>query len=105
MDNKLKSLCCITIWFKLYFDYFIHTIQENYIQFIQDLTISRRLVLTSFSYNHLILIGVRGIGRGYIQAKPTSDPLTHMYVYISSSWKTQLFRAKTKPHINCGVTS
>ena len=22
-------------WFKLYFDYFIHTIQENYIQFIQ----------------------------------------------------------------------
>ena len=25
-------------WFKLYFDYFINTIQENYIQFIQDLT-------------------------------------------------------------------
>ena len=35
-------------WLKLYFGYFIHTIQENYIQFIQDLTISRRLVLTSF---------------------------------------------------------
>ena len=35
-------------WFKLYFNYFIHTIQENYIQFIQDLTISQRLVLTSF---------------------------------------------------------
>ena len=32
-------------WFKLYFDYFINTIQENY---IQDLTISRRLVLSSF---------------------------------------------------------
>ena len=35
-------------WFKLYFNYFIHTIQENYIQFIQDLTISQRLVLTPF---------------------------------------------------------
>ena len=41
----------ILFWCKLYFDYFINTIQDNYIQFIQDLTISRRLVLTSFPVN------------------------------------------------------
>ena len=48
MQNQTKYFS--VIWFKLYFDYFIHTIQENYIQFIQDLTISRRLVLTSSLY-------------------------------------------------------
>ena len=52
MEIFVKDFSEIT-WFKLYFDYFIHTIQENYIQFIQDLTISRRLVLTSFPVSEI----------------------------------------------------
>ena len=35
-------------WFKLNFNYFMYKIQENHIQYIQDLTLSQRLVLRSF---------------------------------------------------------
>ena len=35
-------------WFELYLNYFIYKMQENHIQYIQDLILSQRLVLRSF---------------------------------------------------------
>ena len=59
-----KKICHIASWFKFYFGYFIHTIQENYIQFIKDLTISRRLVLTSFPVNMITFTYIKRMVRG-----------------------------------------